>query len=236
MGISDSKKPKEIIKIKVKLIKKEEKQKNGNKNNKIINIPNIKNDINDKITFNTVKNIDNNLDTENNEFYKEMNIKILNKNETDNDSEISFNDKTSNLNLIDEEKFREFHYNQISTNSPNALRDETNIGNKVNITNLIFSVIVPTSILTELTPLYLNKKEIISKIIFEYEKLTIYIYHLKIQDDYINININKNKKQEIIPYYYKGEECYYCYLNYKYFKNNFFYDLNWKIKGKNKKI
>ena len=105
---------------------------------------------------------------------------------------------------------------------------------KTNKTNIFFPLALPTSKINEFTKLYLNNKSINYIYKYELDDQSIFIYRIKINEP---IKLNYPEKGEIRPYFIrkKFQEyiSYYCIISYYNYKNNFIYDLDWKIQGKN---
>ena len=222
---------------------------------------NVENNINDNIKKNQnsiknsivvskfgniLKNVDINIEDDNGEDDANISFEINNNNSNYN----IINNINNNNNLIDENNndFEiSFDNNKIKTRIYDKDTKDNLIDKKINnkqsiisnietnITNIIFSLTLPTSKINEFTQIYLNNKSINYIDKYELNNQSIFIYHIKINEQ---MHLKHPEKGEIKPYFIRNKlkeyNYYYCDINYFYCKNNFFYDLDWKMQEKNK--
>ena len=204
--------------------RKREIKKNEDKNKEKIK---IKFDSMKKMEYNiNIKNTKNNTEVQHNNVIVKKVGRILSN--IDNNNENINNDEFE-ISFIDEKP----HDNKYNNINQKPFIDDTLICNEIEITNVIFSIIIPKKLIKDFTQLYLNNEAIQNEYYFEFKEDIILIYHIKIREDLENgelkpyfIGCLKNE------YYY-----YYCYINYVSNKNNFIYNINWKTQLiNNKKI
>ena len=152
-------------------------------------------------------------------------------------------DNTNNINnkMNDEEnKFEDKSEDNVleilsySEESQNESLDVTKEIKEANITNIIFSLVFPDLKMINITEVRANEKSLDCAQQFQYKNEIINIYHIII-DEQKKSQRFKTEEMELCFIMKNSFQCtyiYICSINFIHFKNNFYYNLNWRKKEK----
>ena len=238
--------PKENLKEnKHNKLSNEIKIKNNNQENKIVNRNIIENNNNNLFAYTIKKTINNNenyiSNNKNKIFYTESPNNKVNRNIIDKKYDFSINE--IEMNKYNNNNYITMKNNEINNSdflfeskdnfekSQNDSLDITKEFKESNKTNIILSLVFPKAIIKELSDIYINKNPVVCKYNFKYKDHIINIYHIEIEEQKYN---KKYQKEEIEPYFsrnhYFKKYTYICQINFIHYKNNFYYNLDWRRK------